>query len=138
MAILNIGVNEDWLFKMREQRISNPINAWSAGVRAKLFTETTTLRLSDGKGRGEPHWIVGDRVFVVSIDRGQCFAVGHVVVPAVWNDSEWPWRWEFELDLYSVEFDNPPLVSSYGIVLGQGSRKTIDGTIAHQLDCDMP
>ena len=94
------------------------------------------LYRKDGKGKGQPHWPVGARVFVVTTD-GRCFAEGLVSDPATWNDIE-P-SWEFSLDLQVVVFDGKragsPLtqVRRYGIEMHEGSRERITVEQANEL-----
>ena len=71
----------DWLFKMDEDAVRKRATAWKPIKRAHLWKLPDcddagyVLYRKDGKGKGQPHWPVGARVFVVTTD-GRCFAEG--------------------------------------------------------------
>ena len=135
--------SDNWLFKMDEQRILNPITAWPVGVTIMLWlipqrdgAGQLDWRL-DGRLKGEPHdWSSGERVFIATTS-GFCFADGTIVDPARWEDSspeEPRERWEFTLDLAHCSFDRPVDVSRYGIRYRRGSRQPLSDFEAGALD----
>lgn len=122
----------DWLFKMDEQLISNPLSAWTPGETGTIhLTECSKVR-ADGYGHGEPHWLAGDRVLFATLHTGLCFAIGEIVVPSDWNNQKF-W-WEFTREITVASFDDPVRLSDYGVVLTQGTRQGLDPATADKIE----
>lgn len=134
MSVTTVVKVSDWLFKMEEERITNPFSAWQVGSAKAIWLPAPSVvqYKANGWPHGEPHWLHGERVFFATLRTGLCFAVGEIVDPADWDPVEE--RYRFTPLITAVSFDKPLRLADHGVVMNQGSRQTIEDYQADALE----